>query len=268
MHSTLLRHQLLELTNCLTRHVRSLYILKGYKNTLILNELMSSKFNSYCCTFNLNKVNQFSTTSMFLKNKSRVKDRSKVHVDVHQLAEVIKLDKMMSEFDEELEKLKEDLIKYASVRSNIGAIENLPIMYEDEEYKLAELVEISRKPNLIVLSVGAFPQIIPSILETLVKSQMNLNPQQEGTTIYVPIPKITKEYRENLAKNAKQYFVKCKTAISDIRNLYVKKLKRAESIPEDLIYNGENYITAVQREYVEKAEELLKTKQKELLGES
>lgn len=189
MHSTLLRHQILELTNCLTRHVRSLYILKGYNNTLISNELMSSKVNSYCCTFNLNKVNQFSTTSMFLKNKNRVKNKNQVHVDVHQLGEVIKLDNMMSEFDEELEKLKEDLIKYSSVRSNIGSIESLPIMYEDEEYKLAELVEISRKPNMIVLNVASFPQILPNILETLAKSQMNLNPQQEGTTIYVPLPK-------------------------------------------------------------------------------
>ena len=37
-------------------------------------------------------------------------------------------------------------------------------------------------------------------MKTLQGSGMNLNPQQDGLRIYVPIPKVTKEYREKLVK--------------------------------------------------------------------
>lgn len=66
---------------------------------------------------------------------------------------------------------------------------------------------------------------------------------------------------------AKQYFNKCKDIISDIRNEYVKELKNYENAPKDLIFKAEDYINATQKEYVKKAEQLLKSKQKELLGE-
>lgn len=263
----LLRPRVFELTNYLTKHIRKLCTVESYRNILTWNELRSTYVNSYYNNFNLSIINKFSTTSILSKQKSRVKDKSKVHIDLNALEKVIKLERMMSKFNGTIENFKDNLIKYAALRTNTSAIENLPITFEGSEYKLIELVEINKRPNMIVLNVAMFPEIIPSILETL-KYYMNLNPQVTGTSIIVIIPKVTKEHREDLAKNAKQYFVKCKIAISDIRNEYVKKLKKYEGIPEDLVYNGENYISAIQQEYVNEANKLLKEKQKELLGES
>ncbi|XP_012151848.1 mitochondrial ribosome recycling factor 1 [Megachile rotundata] len=264
----LLKPQFFKLTNYFIKHGRSLYTLQSYRSVLTSDELRSIFINSCYNSFNLSIIHKFSTTNILSKQKSKVKSRNQVHVDVNALAEVIKLERMMSQFDETIEKFKENLINYASTRANISAIENLPITFEDNEYKLMELVEIKKKPNMIVLDASAFPQIIPDILELLTKSHMNLNPQQEGTVIYVPIPKVTKEYRESLVKNAKKYFVTCKTAISDIRNEYSKKLQRADRVPENLKHNGEIYINTVQHEYVDKANQLLKQKEKELLGAS
>ncbi|XP_012242427.1 ribosome-recycling factor, mitochondrial isoform X2 [Bombus impatiens] len=178
------------------------------------------------------------------------------------------VERMMSQFNGAIEKYKDEMVKNLAVRTRVGAVEELTITFEDEEHNLEELVDISRKPNMILLNASAFPQIIPNILEALSKSNMNLNPQQDGTTIYVPLPKVTKEHRESLAKTAKQYFVKCKNIISDIRNEHIKNLKKKEGLPKDLTFKAESYISALQKQYVDKAEELLKAKQKELLGES
>ncbi|KOC62096.1 Ribosome-recycling factor, mitochondrial [Habropoda laboriosa] len=160
------------------------------------------------------------------------------------------------------------MIKHLGVRTRVGALEGVRITFENDEYNLEELVEISRKPNMLILNASSFPQIIPNILESLTKSEMNLNPQQEGTTLYIQLPKVTKEHREELARRAKQYFVKCKDIIGDIRNEHIRQLKKQENAPTDLIFKAESYINALQKENVSKAEQLLKTKQKELLGES
>jgi ribosome recycling factor len=58
-------------------------------------------------------------------------------------------------------------------------------------------------------------------------SGLNLNPQQEGTRIYVPIPKVTREHREKLAKGAKQ---KCNETKDLLRKVQSKKSSKLGEI--------------------------------------
>ncbi|OAD53779.1 Ribosome-recycling factor, mitochondrial [Eufriesea mexicana] len=175
---------------------------------------------------------------------------------------------MILQFKGAIEKFEDYIMKHLSLRTRVGAIEELTVKFEDEDYKLEEIVQINRKPTMVVLDASVFPQMLPNILATLQNSQMNLNPQQDGTTIYVALPKVTKDYRQSLAKVAKQHFVQCKDTISDVRNQHIRELKKKTNVPKDLMFRAENYIGAMQKAYVQKAEQILKTKQKELLGES
>lgn len=95
---------------------------------------------------------------------------------------------------------------------------------------------------------------------------MNLNPQQDGTTIFIPVPKVTKEHRENLAKNAKTLFIKCRDAIKDIQNQHIKKVKKQTEISSDLNHQVQNQVVAVAENYIKEAEKLMVNKQGELLG--
>lgn len=261
----------MELTRLL-RQIRYLHHMKSCKNVLSpLSGSMNVHAGFYDFPLDLIAAERkFSTANALCKGKDRYKEKKKtaVHVDLNEIGDVVKVDRMITQFNAALDNYKDQMIQHVGVRTRAGSIEGLTVMFEDEEYKLEELVEISRKPHMVILNVSAFPQIIPSVLEALQKSQMNLNPQQEGTTIYIPLPKVTKEHRENLAKTAKQYFVKCKEKISDIRNEHYRDLKKKDDYPEDLIFKAQAYINTLQKEYVEKAEQLLKAKQKELLGES
>lgn len=61
---------------------------------------------------------------------------------------------------------------------------------DGKDHTLQELAQIVRKnPKTIILNMSVFPQAIPVVLKALQKSGMNLNPQQDGTTIYIPVPK-------------------------------------------------------------------------------
>jgi ribosome recycling factor len=71
-----------------------------------------------------------------------------------------------------------------------GSVETLPVSLDGKEYELQELAQIIRKnPKTIVINMASFPQAIPSALQSISKSGMNLNPQQDGTTLFIPIPK-------------------------------------------------------------------------------
>lgn len=129
---------------------------------------------------------------MLSKSKDRGrsdKKASPAHVNLNEISEVMNVDRLLSQFDKAVEDFKDQMIKHVGLRTSAGAIEDLIVKYDGDDYKLQELVQISRKPKMIVMNVTTFPQTIPNILDTLSKSQMNLNPQQEGTTLYIQLPK-------------------------------------------------------------------------------
>ncbi|KAL6447713.1 hypothetical protein ACFW04_000107 [Cataglyphis niger] len=226
---------------------------------------------SFANCVKMNNSRDFSMTCVLTKGKDRGKDKKKQkaqHIDYNEMKQVVDVNKLTSQLEKTVEILKNDFVKYLSMRSTVGAIEELSVKFEGKDYTLQELAQISRKPKLIVLNVSTFPQAIPNILTSLSKNQMKLNPQQDGTTIYVPIPKVTKEHRESLSKNAKSFYTKCCDNIREIRNKQIKAVKQKEGLAKDLTFRIENYIDILSNQYVSKAEQLLETKQKELLGDS
>lgn len=78
--------------------------------------------------------------------------------------------------------------------------------------------------------------------------------------------RVTKEHREILSKNAKQLFVKCKDAIRDVQLKYVKQVKKKDGLGEDLARNVEVQLTAIADGYISQAEQILESKQNELVG--
>lgn len=66
--------------------------------------------------------------------------------------------------------------------------------FEGETYTMQEITQIGRKgPQLLVVNVSAFPQALKNVLKAINDSGMGLNPQQDGTTIFIPVPKYNLE---------------------------------------------------------------------------
>lgn len=201
------------------------------------------------------------------KKKEKGKGSTKVQINENQLREIINLDNLNTQMDKTLETMKDEFVKNLSLRSTTGSIETLKITIDGKDHELQEIAQIVRKnPKTIVINMISFPQVIPTVLIALEKSGMNLNPQQDGTTIFIPVPKVTKEHRENLSKNAKILFLKCKDGIKDVQNTQIKKLKKMTEISTDENHSVQLQVTAIADTYIIQAEKLLEAKQTELLG--
>lgn len=211
-----------------------------------------------------------SAQRFYAKGKDKKKDKTskgKVEINENQLKEFINLEQLNGQMQKHLQGLKEDFVKNLSLRSTSGAIETLKVTVDGSEHELQELAQISRKnPKTVIINMIAFPQTIPDVLKSIEKSGMNLNPQQDGTTLFIPIPKVTKEHRENLSKSAKTLFVKCRDNIKDVQNTQIKKLKRKDDLSKDDIFVIQNQVTALADKYIAEGEKILATKQNELTG--
>ncbi|XP_042877004.1 ribosome-recycling factor, mitochondrial-like [Penaeus japonicus] len=211
-----------------------------------------------------------------IRNYAKGKDKkgkgkhNKVHLSDSEMAEVVNVEQMRNQYEQTLENLKQEYIKNLSLRTAVGSIETLPVELEGDEYPLNEIAQISRKsPQMLLINAAAFPQALPGILGAIKQSGMNLNPQQEGTTIFVPIPKVTKEHRENLAKSAKTLCNRCKEQLRDTQNRFIRKAKGKDGeVSEDLLHDVQIKIREIAESYMQEAEKMMTAKQKELLKSS
>jgi len=155
------------------------------------------------------------------KDKSKAK-KSVVNINEGEMGDVIDVDALKKQLQKNLEQMKEEFSKQLNVRgaggmhanvftdharirhvsnsnnlinlqssiNSTGALETLTVEYEGETYPLQELAQVGRKnPQLAVLNLSSLPDACQAVLKAIQDSGMNLNPQQEGTTIYVPLPK-------------------------------------------------------------------------------
>lgn len=249
--------------------VRLLPVIRCVKS----DQLVKSSFVLVNQNYNHQQLPQIQLTRNYAKSKDKKSEKkggkkpAKVEVNEEQMAGVINIEQLKIQMEKCIATMRDEFVKNLSLRSTTGAIETLKIISDGKEYELQELGQIIRKnPKTIVINLLGFPQMIPQVLQTLQKSGMNLNPQQDGTTIFIPVPKITKEHRENLAKSAKTLFIKCRDTIKDIQNNHVKKVKKQTEISIDLNHQIQNQITAIADNYIRDAEKLLQIKQGELLA--
>ena len=63
----------------------------------------------------------------------------------------------------------------------------------DGTFTLNELGTISQKSSsLVTVNMSALPNYIPDVVTAVQNANLNVNPQQEGSNIIIPLPKITK----------------------------------------------------------------------------
>lgn len=202
-----------------------------------------------------------------LKAKNKGVKASFFRLNDERLNEIINVDTYVNKLEKCVATLSDEFIKNLSLRSTTGSIETIKVKFEGEEHELQDIAQIVRKnPKTIVVNMVAFPQAIPFALKSIERSGMNLNPQQDGTTLFIPVPKVTKEHRSNLAKNAKALFHKCKDHIKDAKNDVLRKVKNNKDISADENYSAQMQLTEMAEEYVAKAEKMLAAKENELLG--
>ena len=141
---------------------------------------------------------------------------------------------------------------------------------EGDSYPLNELAAISKKdPKRLIIDMSSFPQASTNVMAAIRGSGMNLNPQQDGLKIAVPIPKVTKEFREKLVMGARKKLIDTKEELRGVQNKYAKKVSEDElagRVGKDAAKGTADLIRLVTSNFIAEADQLLSTKTKDLLG--
>ncbi|XP_069745269.1 ribosome-recycling factor, mitochondrial isoform X2 [Narcine bancroftii] len=149
-----------------------------------------------------------------------------------------------------------------------GALDHITVTTSNGKFPLNHLGQVSMKsPQLILVNMTSFPEATVAVTEAIRESGMNLNPEVDGILIRVPIPKVTREHRENLAKLAKQITNKRKESLRKLRTNAIAQVRKSkDSVSEDTIRLLEKQIQQMMEDITADMDKHLLSKTKELLG--
>jgi ribosome recycling factor len=106
------------------------------------------------------------------------------------------------------------------------------------------------------------------IERAIAKSDLGLNPNNDGQVLRISIPPLTEDRRKELVKMVKKYGEEGKVAIRNIRRDAtddVDKLKKTENMSEDEIKRRQDTIQKLTDKYTQQLDKVVAEKEKEVM---
>ncbi len=132
--------------------------------------------------------------------------------------------------------LKRDLGGLRAGRANPQLLERILVDYYGSPTPINQMGNISSpEPRLLVLNLWD-PKMIPNVEKAIQKSDLGINPTNDGKLIRLVFPELTEERRRDLVKTIKKKAEESKVAVRSIRrdaNETLKKQKKDGEITED-----------------------------------
>ncbi|KAK0428617.1 hypothetical protein QR680_010907 [Steinernema hermaphroditum] len=165
--------------------------------------------------------------------------------------------------------LIDELNKHFSLQVDLRVYEDIVVKLESgEEHKLNHLGRVTLKtPHLVMVNLADNPGAIKAVKLAIQKSSLNVNPQHEGVVLYLPVPRMTRERREEMAATAKSKILNdYKNALNDIYVKFDKKASKTSKSHDDAAHTR-TVLLSTKRAMESKGTELIEAKRKTLLSE-
>jgi len=166
------------------------------------------------------------------------------------------------------ESVTREFSEISTGRANPHLVEGLHVDYYGTPTLLKQLASISSADaHLLVIQPWDITAIV-EIEKTIMKSNLGINPSNDGKIIRLPIPQLSKERREELVKVIHKMSEEGRISLRTIRRdakEHMEKLEKDKTISEDDKFRGIDELQKIVDRYITKIDELLKNKEKEIL---
>jgi len=131
-----------------------------------------------------------------------------------------------------LEILKKELSTIRTGHASPALVENLKVEYAGVPTSLNQLARISAPEARLLVIQPWDKSYLNSIEKAILKSDLGINPSNDGNVIRLNIPPLTEERRQSLVKLVKKRVEESKVAIRNVRHDTINKLKDLEKNKE------------------------------------
>ncbi|MCF7791137.1 MAG: ribosome recycling factor [Victivallales bacterium] len=179
------------------------------------------------------------------------------------------MEELMEKMDKTIEHMNNDFAGYRTGKASPALVENILIDYYGTQTRLKEIAGITTpEPRLLVVQPYD-PNSVSTIEKAISTSSIGINPVSDGKILRLPIPELSEERRNSLAKQVNKRAEEARVAIRNIRregNDKIKKAQKNSEITEDDLKVSLKEIQDLTDSNIEEIDRILKAKEKELMS--
>ena len=167
-----------------------------------------------------------------------------------------------------IEAFRKELGKVRTGRASFSLLDGVKVDYYGTLTPLQQVGTLSVPESRLITVTPWDTKMIGPIEKAIQGSGLGLNPSSDGKTVRVPIPPLTEERRRELAKVVRKMGEDARVAVRNVRREAIEKLKDREKkkeISEDVVKRGQERIQKETDAHVKKIDEILKSKEQEIL---
>jgi len=175
--------------------------------------------------------------------------------------------KLKSRMDSAISYFEKELSSIRTARASSTILDNLLVDAYGKKMPINQLGNIN-VPDSNTLTIQVWDtDLLKNIENTIIESNLGINPQSDGGLIRLPIPKLSEERRSELSKVVSQYGEKAKISIRNIRRDILDNLKSDEKekiISQDELKNNSSEIQEITDKFIKKIDSIVLIKQNEI----
>src|SRR5436190_16309599 len=167
-----------------------------------------------------------------------------------------------------VETVRKELAAMRTGRASLTMLDGIRVDYYGTPTPLNQVGNLST-PDPTLIQVQPWDgKLLGAIEKAIRSSDLDLNPQNDGKIIRIPIPQLTEERRKGLVKNAHKHAEEGRVAIRNVRrdvNDHLKKLLKTHEVSEDDEKQAMSEVQKITDAHIEKINEMVKKKDAEIM---
>jgi len=164
--------------------------------------------------------------------------------------------------------LKKDLASTRAGRANPSILDRVVVDYYGAPTPVTQMANISVPESRLLMIQPWDKTTIPAIEKAIMKSDLGLNPNSDGTVIRLNIPQLTEERRRELVKTVKKKAEDARVAIRNVRrdsNDMLKELEKEHEVSEDDCKRALEEVQKMTDKFIKKVDDVMTLKEMEIM---
>lgn len=167
-----------------------------------------------------------------------------------------------------IESMKKDFTMIRTGRASPAILDSIKVSAYGQESPIKQVASISvPEPRMIVIQPWD-KSVIGEIEKAIQKSDLGINPTNDGKLLRLSFPPLTEERRKDLVKVVKKRSEEGKVSIRNIRREaieYLKEMQKEKMISEDGEHKGQDEIQKLTDEMIVEIDKVMDGKEKEIM---
>ncbi len=178
-------------------------------------------------------------------------------------------DKFEEKMIKSISVFEENLAEIRAGRANPAILNKISIDYYGTPTPINQVAGISVPEARLIVIQPWDASILKEIEKEILKSDIGINPNNDGKVIRLAFPELNEERRKEIVKDIRKMAEDAKVAIRSIRRDAIdtaKAMQKNSEISEDELKSAEDKIQKLTDKYVDEIDSILEKKEKEVMS--